>query len=50
MLHKILFMHSNIIVKDNIVQFDNLQRLNKLYNNSKYIIVPQSQQEILNGK
>ena len=36
MLHKILFMHSKIIVKDNIVQFDNLQRLNKLYNNSKY--------------
>ena len=36
MLHKIFFMHSKIIVKDNIVQFDNLQRLNKLYNDSKY--------------
>ena len=36
MLHKILFMHSKIIVKDNIVQFDNLQCLNELYNNSKY--------------
>ena len=34
MLHKIFFMHSEIIVKDNIVQFDNLQRLYKLHNNS----------------
>ena len=49
MLRKILFMHSEIIVKDNIVQFDNLYRVCinwkslvtiqkplHLHNNSKY--------------
>ena len=42
-------MHSEIIVRDNIVQFDNLQRLYKLYNNSKYYRTTE-QQETFNGK